>query len=229
MIVGRAWKQTLNICKSFRKQNSWKTQIHCKCIFEISNNNKIYLALFRYKTEWFFQFPGKTFIGHQISRVLLANDRLWNPLRRRPMLVVCFTNHALDQFLSGIFKFMESESRCDLDCHDMIRVGSRSKDETLKKFLLGDVKKRTNVSLPREFSHRLKNAYHQRKLVGSILQQKSGNLKTLRIKVHKFITARNSFRLFLFEVYWWLRRMVVISFLMNMNSNGRSILDTGLR
>ena len=40
-----------------------------------------------------------------------------------PILVVCFTNHALDQFLEGILEFEEN----------IVRIGSRSKSERLKE------------------------------------------------------------------------------------------------
>jgi len=39
--------------------------------------------------------------------------------------VVCFTNHALDQFLNHIAKFLEKKYIC--------RIGGRSKDENLKE------------------------------------------------------------------------------------------------
>merc|ERR1719487_3018686 len=45
---------------------------------------------------------GKTWVGLKIVQALLDNTR---NTRNSPMLVVCFTNHALDQFLEGIFKY----------------------------------------------------------------------------------------------------------------------------
>ncbi|KAJ4449057.1 hypothetical protein ANN_00452 [Periplaneta americana] len=49
---------------------------------------------------------GKTFLGLKVAGVLLENQKVWNE-DRRPILVVCYTNHALDQFLEGILKFTE--------------------------------------------------------------------------------------------------------------------------
>ncbi|KAH3744627.1 hypothetical protein Pelo_13974 [Pelomyxa schiedti] len=63
---------------------------------------------------------GKTFVGLKIMRALLDNSRLRNP---GPILVICYTNHALDQFLEGLLAFEEN----------VVRIGGRSKSELLKK------------------------------------------------------------------------------------------------
>ena len=68
---------------------------------------------------------GKTFIGLKIVQTLLHNSQVWkdenNPT---PILVVCFTNHALDQFLEGMMTFTNS----------IVRVGSRTQSESIGKF-----------------------------------------------------------------------------------------------
>ena len=50
---------------------------------------------------------GKTYVGLKIVQALLKNQKYWR-LRhanvRSPMLVVCYTNHALDQFLEGGYR-----------------------------------------------------------------------------------------------------------------------------
>jgi hypothetical protein len=51
---------------------------------------------------------GKTYIGYQIAKVLLANEHKWNSQKTHPILVVCYTNHALDQFLEGLAEFIET-------------------------------------------------------------------------------------------------------------------------
>lgn len=43
---------------------------------------------------------GKTYVGLKIAQALLNNHNLWRE-DKAPMLVVCYTNHALDQFLEG--------------------------------------------------------------------------------------------------------------------------------
>jgi Rad3-related DNA helicase len=55
---------------------------------------------------------GKTFLALQLMRVLLAARRAGDP----PILVMCLTNHALDQFLEGLVAMGERE---------IVRVGSR--------------------------------------------------------------------------------------------------------
>jgi superfamily II DNA or RNA helicase len=43
---------------------------------------------------------GKTYLGLRIVQTLLHNSKYWSPgLERSPILVICYTNHALDQFL----------------------------------------------------------------------------------------------------------------------------------
>uniref|UniRef100_A0A914XBR8 NFX1-type zinc finger-containing protein 1 n=1 Tax=Plectus sambesii TaxID=2011161 RepID=A0A914XBR8_9BILA len=87
---------------------------------------------------------GKTYVGHQIARLLLANERLWNPSKKHPMLVVCFTNHALDQFLEGIADFVKGGSNA------IIRVGGRCQNERLQPFVLHNVRNSDSSGLPKE-------------------------------------------------------------------------------
>ena len=67
---------------------------------------------------------GKTYVGAKIVRCLLENRRTWDPLRLSPMLMVCFTNHALDQFLEKVLEFLPQK--------EIIRVGQRSKSPKLE-------------------------------------------------------------------------------------------------
>ncbi|XP_041359513.1 NFX1-type zinc finger-containing protein 1-like [Gigantopelta aegis] len=64
---------------------------------------------------------GKTYLGLKIMKALLHNQNIWNTGENLPILVVCYTNHALDQFLEGIMKFFKGM---------LIRVGSRSKSDS---------------------------------------------------------------------------------------------------
>ena len=46
---------------------------------------------------------GKTYVGLKIARALLDNASLWeNEKKESPVLMVSYTNHALDQFLEGL-------------------------------------------------------------------------------------------------------------------------------
>jgi superfamily II DNA or RNA helicase len=47
---------------------------------------------------------GKTYLGLKIVQALLHNWQYWEGVEKRqptPILVICYTNHALDQFLEG--------------------------------------------------------------------------------------------------------------------------------
>ncbi|XP_068673108.1 NFX1-type zinc finger-containing protein 1-like isoform X2 [Montipora foliosa] len=68
---------------------------------------------------------GKTYVGTKIVRCLLENRKAWDPERNSPMLMVCYTNHALDQFLEKVLEFVPSRS--------IIRVGGRSKSQKLEE------------------------------------------------------------------------------------------------
>ena len=66
---------------------------------------------------------GKTHVGAEIVQCLIKNRQVWDPQFQSPMLMVCYTNHALDQFLEKLIPFLPD---------GIIRVGGRSKSERLK-------------------------------------------------------------------------------------------------
>ena len=69
---------------------------------------------------------GKTFIGLKVARALLANKDIWSAhVAKQALLVVCYTNHALDQFLCGIHSFYK-EGR-------IVRIGGRSSSDEMKQ------------------------------------------------------------------------------------------------
>lgn len=67
---------------------------------------------------------GKTFLGLKIVKTLIENSSVW--YNNTPILVVCYTNHALDQFLEGLIDTTTN----------IIRVGGQSKSEKLQQFSL---------------------------------------------------------------------------------------------
>ncbi|XP_066288836.1 LOW QUALITY PROTEIN: NFX1-type zinc finger-containing protein 1-like [Branchiostoma lanceolatum] len=91
---------------------------------------------------------GKTYIGLKIVQALLKNKNVWmrdeyavdGPTR--PILVVCFTKHALDQFLEGIAEFHPT---------GIVRVGGRSRSEKMEQFQLKTIRfiKRKDRKVPR--------------------------------------------------------------------------------
>ena len=94
---------------------------------------------------------GKTFLGLKVVQVLLNNPQYWSnvaptatsgvpttrpllgKLKPTPILVMCYTNHALDQFLEGIIEFTQS----------IVRIGGMSKNAALDQFTLHEWKNRS--------------------------------------------------------------------------------------
>ena len=82
---------------------------------------------------------GKTYIGLKIVKALLHNKKIWSKHPDtgvddpKPMLIVCYTNHALDQFLEGVVKYHKG---------GVLRVGSRSNSEVLKDYNLHNFRQR---------------------------------------------------------------------------------------
>ena len=93
---------------------------------------------------------GKTYIGLKVVQTLLENRHVWSGVRVRdqlrppPILIVCFTNHALDQFLVGIHTFHQ---------HGIVRVGGRSQSEIIQSFSMEKQRQRLHRDreLPRQF------------------------------------------------------------------------------
>ncbi|XP_046848885.1 NFX1-type zinc finger-containing protein 1-like [Xenia sp. Carnegie-2017] len=73
---------------------------------------------------------GKTFIGLKIVQLLLS----LSPKLEKPILLLTYKNHALDEFLKNMLDF------CDLD--DMVRIGSRSKEPRLESCNLNNLRKK---------------------------------------------------------------------------------------
>lgn len=74
---------------------------------------------------------GKTYLGLRIVETLLKTKKslkVGEPWA--PILVICYTNHALDQFLEGILKFTKN----------IVRIGSQSKCEALEPYSLKKLK-----------------------------------------------------------------------------------------
>ena len=78
-----------------------------------------------------------------------------------PILVICYTNHALDQFLEGIYDF------CGDDENKIVRVGGRSKSEKLKDCNLKAIKEKTKDSTPRYVRRSIAQVYERLEAVKS--------------------------------------------------------------
>ncbi|GBC28104.1 uncharacterized protein OCT59_008525 [Rhizophagus irregularis] len=68
---------------------------------------------------------GKTVVGVEIMKVLLAKENRRTQIG--PILTICFTNHALDQFLEHLL---------DENIKNIVRLGARTKSERIKDFNL---------------------------------------------------------------------------------------------
>ncbi|NWX58607.1 ZNFX1 protein, partial [Promerops cafer] len=79
---------------------------------------------------------GKTYVGLKVVQALLTNDHVWQSTPwKHPIVIVCYTNHALDQFLEGILSFQRD---------GIVRIGGRSSSAALHRFTLKELRKHTN-------------------------------------------------------------------------------------
>lgn len=77
---------------------------------------------------------GKTFVGLRIAHALLENKSVWETGNGSHILVVCYTNHALDQFIEGLLQMGHD---------DLVRVGARCKSELVEQYNLRNRKGET--------------------------------------------------------------------------------------
>lgn len=68
---------------------------------------------------------GKSYCGEKIVEVLVDNKSIVSP--NSPIMLLCFTNHALDQFLTALL---------DMGVSKIVRIGGRSKSERMEKINL---------------------------------------------------------------------------------------------
>lgn len=66
---------------------------------------------------------GKTYVGSQIVRMLLRCKK-YQRIYKGPIFLVCYTNHALDQFLEHIMEHTDK----------IVRMGGRSKNPDLQEY-----------------------------------------------------------------------------------------------
>ena len=95
----------------------------------------------------------------------------WNETleRKRPILIVCYTNHALDQFLERII------DKCSLQ-DGIVRIGGRCKSSLLEPFLLKNLKKNTK-SKSRSIFYRVKEIEDELRSLSIHLNLNSNSIK----------------------------------------------------
>lgn len=105
---------------------------------------------------------GKTFLGVKIAETLLRN------LTAR-ILVICYTNHALDQFLEALLPVTQS----------MVRVGGRSKNEALQNRNLNEIRRLDHNTIGRNNFREKRNS----------LQMEMSNLERKQARVDELMYA----------------------------------------
>ncbi|XP_070552964.1 NFX1-type zinc finger-containing protein 1-like [Ptychodera flava] len=114
---------------------------------------------------------GKTRIGLKTLETLLKNRNLLHSKgEEAPILVLCYSNHALDQFLEGVLNFPEN---------GIIRIGGRCENENILPFHIDKVRKKFRISeqVNRDFrdlqplSTAERNQRQSGQLIAEILEQ----------------------------------------------------------
>ncbi|XP_065913466.1 NFX1-type zinc finger-containing protein 1-like [Dysidea avara] len=118
---------------------------------------------------------GKTYIGMKIVQALLTNRHVWDSARNSPLLVVCYTNHALDQFLEGIINMDDSSVNTNSDnkskLFSIVRVGGRCQNEKVAKYSIKNVELR-KPRVPREVHFETRDMKEIVKETGTELDEK---------------------------------------------------------
>ncbi|KAM3146819.1 hypothetical protein pb186bvf_000973 [Paramecium bursaria] len=70
---------------------------------------------------------GKTYCG-ALALKQLMNQPYWLQESKSPIIIICYTNHALDQFLKHILEFVKKDQ--------VVRIGGRSKDPVIQQLTL---------------------------------------------------------------------------------------------
>ena len=106
---------------------------------------------------------GKTYIGIKIVQALLTNRSVWDSAKNSPILVVCYTNHALDQFLEEII---------NLNMFSVVRIGGRCKNEKVAKFSIKSPEVRIS-KIPGNVYHKTSDIRNKVRAKGLYLDYKS--------------------------------------------------------
>ena len=80
---------------------------------------------------------GKTYVGLKIVEALLRNRNVWDREKESPIVVMCLTNHALDQFLEGIVK--------QSNVPKIVRIGGRCQSESIQQFSIDKIRRRVHI------------------------------------------------------------------------------------
>ncbi|KAF9358197.1 hypothetical protein BGX26_002264 [Mortierella sp. AD094] len=107
---------------------------------------------------------GKTKIGVDLMKVLLSNK---NSMRGGPILCICYTNHALDQFLEHLL---------DKKITSIVRLGAQSKSERLKDY--GLISKAKNDRKSSSVRDTIKRSKEEWKLLSAQIKELEKDIKS---------------------------------------------------
>ncbi|XP_065567266.1 NFX1-type zinc finger-containing protein 1-like [Artemia franciscana] len=131
---------------------------------------------------------GKTFIGLKALEVLLVNKEVWESKNifvntTGPILIVCYTNHALDQFVEGALKFTGR----------IVRIGGRSKSEVVNRCSLFELRKKHRGDVFRSNNHSAKR-YELRDITRRLIEKDAViHLIQRKVVIHEQFLWRNEF------------------------------------
>jgi len=113
----------------------------------------------RYRLTYF-----KSYTGVEILRVLIAN-------KIGPIVLIAFTNHALDHMLSSVLDKKITEK--------IVRLGRRSKDERMAQYSLEELETKHGQS---QLSHSVRVLYRQLKQVEEDMDRLMGQVKNTSVQ-----------------------------------------------
>lgn len=127
------------------KDEEWPTETYLQ---QENNQYKAFKAALTQKFVTIQGVPGtgKTFIGQRVVKAMVENLYTTKKLKN-PIAVICYNNHTLDHFLEGVLKITEK----------LVRIGSQSKCEALKKHSLKEIVKLNKLNIDKVLEQNLKS------------------------------------------------------------------------
>jgi hypothetical protein len=122
---------------------------------------------------------GKTYVGLRIVQILLRNRIIWNTRSSHsPILVVCYTNHALDQFLEGMVPF------CKI-INGIVRIGGRCQSDILDRYTLTNLRRQmqTTHNVPQHIYTALKDTRRQLEMIQMELSSLQNDVQLSRTRI----------------------------------------------
>lgn len=126
------------------KDEEWPTEIYLQ---QENSQYKAFKAALTQKCVLIHGVPGtgKTFIGQRVVKAMIENLYITERLKN-PIAIICNNNHTLDNFLEGVLKITDK----------LVRIGSQSKCEALKKHSLKEIVKLNKLKINGTLEQHLK-------------------------------------------------------------------------